>query len=163
MFCFSCHAYEVRSAKQLLSRTAAFSAVGALSPPWSQPSSQLRGRSGRQSDFAQGLSVFSLLQTPARENQLSAFDPYRYPVRRNTAFPLTIAFADKKGEMCCVSAVEEPDTSRASGICVQRGHTWGATQPTSGKESWCVQVTGPDPLLLPSPTLRRNGPSILAQ
>lgn len=129
----------IRSAKQLLSRTAAFSAAEAFSPPWSQPSSQLRGRSGRQSNFAQGLSPFSLLQTPARENELSAFDPHRYPVRRNVAFHLMIVFADKKGEMCCVSAVEEPDASRPTWIRVRRGHTWGATQPTANKDSWCVE------------------------
>lgn len=164
----------IRSAKQLLSRTAASSAPGALLPPWSQPSSQLRGRSGRQSDFARGLFAFSLLQTPARENQLSAFDPYRYPVRRNAAFPLMIAFADKKGEMCCVSAVEEPDASRATGIrvgsdtanirqgqLVCAGHwAWSSSSSQSyASEKWTFHfspITSPEGGIMSASTARQQ-------
>lgn len=148
----------IRSAKQLLSRTAASSAAGALSPPWSQPSSQLRGRSGRQ----RATLLEDCLLFLCFKRQLEKINCLPL-ILTDTLSGGTLPFLwwsllQTKKEKCAASPL-----SKSQRQAEQPGYVWGATQPTSGKDSWCVQVTGPDPLLLPSPTLGRNGPSILAQ
>lgn len=153
--CFSCHAYEVPS-----------SCWAGQQPPQQQEPFHLPDLSPHPSWGVGVEGRATLLE------DCLLFLCFKRQLEKINCLPLILtdtlsggtlpflwwSLLQTKKEKCAVSPL-----SKSQRQAEQPGYVWGATQPTSGKDSWCVQVTGPDPLLLPSPTLGRNGPSILAQ